>query len=216
LHDDRVLPAMRRAFESRENKSERQHLALSLIRLGEKDEKYLDLLMAYAQTAIDSDAPEVLTHDEKGDAVRGVINPDFVAWAERGGLSVDKAAGQSLYEYPEDVMLLGNARDPRAASLLKRGLQSRNDVVVSMAAQGLALLNDVSALPLILQAGQARGKSMRFSLASMLAIYDSAEALRWIDQFLMDPELRKTYQQGREIRLKNRENRSVPFRPKDR
>ena len=202
LKDPRALPALRQAFEEHDAKSERQYIAIALIHLGESDKKYFDFLARYAEAAVDSDAPPVLAQDEKGDPIRGKLNPEFEAWARKSGVDVKVAAGVQLYTLPEDVMLLGNARDPRAIPLLRRGLRSRNDGVTSMAAHGLALLNDVGSVPMIIRECGVRRPVVTSMLIGDLAVYTDPESLRIIDQTLTDPELRKMYAELRESAVK--------------
>jgi hypothetical protein len=53
-------------------------------------------------------------------------------------------------------------------------------------------------------------------LASTLALYKNPEALRLIDQFLVDPELRRTYEEGRATLLKQKINPGESIKPKHR
>jgi hypothetical protein len=198
VHDARVLPALRQAFEEHEVKQARQHIAISLIRLGVRDEEYYQLLAGYARAAVESDAPDVLVHDQNGDAIKGALSPEFRIWAVRSGLNVKEATGLSVYTYPEDVLLLSTAKDPRAADLFKKGLQSRNGGVVAFSAQGLALLNDASAVSLIYQASQANGRVLGRMLISSLAMYTDPVALRLIDQLVLNDEARKFYKKAHE------------------
>ena len=196
--DPRVLPALRQAFEEHPVKSELQYIAVSLIHLGDHDERYFQFLSKYAEAAIGSDAPPVLAQDEKGDSIRGKLNPEFEAWARKRGIDWKVAAGEQMYTMPEDVKLLGEARDSRALPLLRRGLQSKNDVVALMATQELALLNDAASVPTIIRECVSSRPSRRRLMLSILAIFTDPEALRIIDQSLTDPELRKTYLKLRE------------------
>jgi hypothetical protein len=204
LPDKRVLPALRQAFDEHAAKNERQYIAIALVHLGDNDDKYFNFLAQYAQAAVESSAPPLLARDEKGNSIRGEMNPDFEAWAKQSGLPAKEAAAQQFYTYPEDVMFLGKARDPRGLPILKRGLQSRNEVIVLMAAEALVLADDVTAVPLIIQEGRVRGTGMASMLASTLALYKNPEALRLIDQSLVDPELRRTYEEHRATLLKQK------------
>ena len=214
--DERALPALQQAFDDHAAKKERQYLAISLIRLGDKDEKYFAFLAGYARIAIESNAPPVLASDEKGNAIRGVINPDFEIWAEKLGMPVKEAAAVQMYTYPEDVMLLGKAMDARAVPLFTKGLQSQNDVIVLKAAEALALLNDVPAVSLIIRQSRQRGRGVGSLLASTLASYTNPDALREIDQTLVDPEFRRRYQQDRAAILRDKTNQSDSVKPKER
>lgn len=214
--DKRVLPALRQAFEEHAAKNEGSTLQSPWCAWGRTMINTSINLAQYAQVAVESSAPPVLAQDEKGNSIRGKMNPDFEAWANQSGLPVKEAAAQQFYTYPEDIMFLGKAQDPRAFPLLKRALQSRNEGIVVMAAEGLALANDMSAVSLIIQEAHLRRTILGTTLASMLAIYTNPEALRLIDQFLVDPELRKTYEEGRAMLLKQKTNSGEPIKPKDR
>jgi hypothetical protein len=89
--DERVLPSLKDAFEARENKEERQYIASSIVRLGEKDEKYYRYLESFAKEAIDSDLPDPYVYGAEGDAVRRKLSPELKIWAEKHGVSLEEA-----------------------------------------------------------------------------------------------------------------------------
>jgi hypothetical protein len=149
----RVTAALRAAFETQEEKRSRQDLAIALIRLGDKDDKYYRYLEAFAKEAVDSDAPDMFVYGADGVVLKPVQwSPEFYAWSAQHGMTIEAAVKQSFQTFPSDIGLFAEAaKDPRGTELLRRGLESHNPLVVSTCALILVGINDTASIPLVLQ-----------------------------------------------------------------
>src|SRR5271165_6534457 len=117
--DPRTIPALRAAFERRNDKKERQLIAASLLSLGDKSEKYFDYLAKFASEAVDDRTPFFIK-------TRGEFTADFLNWCAQNGQDPKAIATLQTRDYPEDVAILAGVRDPRAIELFRRGLDSPN------------------------------------------------------------------------------------------
>lgn len=202
--DQRVLPSLKDAFESRHSKEDRQYIAKSIVRLGEKDEKYYLYLESFAKEAIESDLPDPYVYAADGAEVRGKLNPQLNDWAANHGISVAEAHYKATNTYPTDVLLFGGMRNSRSLALLRRGLKSANPMVAASCANALASMNDLDSIPLILRLIEAtRNKPMAMLLSGYLLLYDvDVSTEQWISSFLVDSKLRDMYRRDLEIKHK--------------
>lgn len=120
--DPRTLPALRKAFADRSDKQEKQRIALTLLRLGDKSEVYFDFLAGYAKTAVDDKAPMFLKYTSQGQPVRGEFDLGFLDWCKANSRDPREEASLQFQVYPEDMMILAEAEDPRARRSFARGL----------------------------------------------------------------------------------------------
>ncbi len=60
---DRILPALRAAFDGRGDKREKQEIAATLLRLGERSDKYFEFLAVYARASVEDRAPLFQRYD---------------------------------------------------------------------------------------------------------------------------------------------------------
>jgi hypothetical protein len=192
----RVMAALRTAFETHEEKRTRQDVAIALIRLGDKDDKYFRYLEAFAKEAVDSDAPDMFVYGVDGVPLKPVQwSPEFYAWSAQHGMSIDFAVGQAYRTFPSDLgLFVVAAKDPRGTNLLRRGLQSHNPLVVSTCALILAGINDTASIPLVLQ---LINTEKRYPTAELLvtciALFNGDEVERWILGSLASPKLKEYY-----------------------
>jgi hypothetical protein len=201
--DDRVLPSLKDAFEARQSKEDRQYIAKSIVRLGEKDEKYYRYLESFAKEAIESDIPDPYVYGADGAEVRGKLSPQFNVWAEKRGISVAEAHYRATNTYPTDVMRFGGTRDHRNLSLLRQGLKSLNLMVVAASADALALMNDVDSIPVILRMIETTNKPIAMLLIGSLSLYDGGvDREQQIRGLLLDPKLREMYRWSMETKHK--------------
>jgi hypothetical protein len=201
----RVTAALRAAFETQGEKRSRQDLAIALIRLGDKDDKYYRYLEAFAKEAVDSDAPDVFVYGADGVPLKPVQwSPEFYAWSAEHGMTIDSAVGQALGTFPSDLMLFAEAaKDPRGADLLRRGLRSHNPLVVSTCALILAGINDTASIPLVLQLiNSEKHYPTAELLVTCIAIFNGDEAERRVLGSLASPKLKEYYLHQREARHK--------------
>jgi hypothetical protein len=191
----RVIAALRAAFETHEEKRSRQDLAIALIRLGDKDDKYYHYLEAFAKEAVDSDAPDMFVYGPDGVALKQ-WSPEFYAWSAQHGLTIEVAAGQAYRTFPSDLMLFGGAAkdDPRGTALIRRGLQSHNPLVVYMCASFLAAVNDTASIPVVLQLINTEKHYPNAELLVVsIATFNGDEVERRILGSLANPKLKEYY-----------------------
>jgi hypothetical protein len=124
-------------------------VASLLVRMGDKKETYWNYLVELAQKAVQSDAPDPfnLAAGKQDDP----ISPDFKLWASTHNIPLEKALTM-IGELAQDLAPLARTGDPRGVPLLRKALGSPVLLVSSVAAAGLAQANDVSSVPLIVDA----------------------------------------------------------------
>jgi hypothetical protein len=192
--DPALLPALRQAFEESEGKREKQYIAGTLIKLGDKDARYFEYLAGFARRAVESSAPTIFTTGPDGMVVKGVVNPEFDRWCREHGLDVQRELANQLRTYPEDLMLLATARDARGRDLLRLGLASQNPLIVVQAAQGLGVLDDRAYIPEIVSAASRFPvNTIGVSITAVLSAYQDEAVQREILAALPDPRLREMY-----------------------
>jgi HEAT repeat protein len=129
-------------------------------------------------------------YDGSGNAISGVMNPDFIRWCREKNLDSNEEGIRQLYGYPSDVRILERTRDPRAIPLLKKCLGATNPGVVARCAEGLALLQQSDSIPSIVQACERFPKGAVLVVAESLAGFIAPEARRAFERFIPDPNLR--------------------------
>jgi hypothetical protein len=191
----RVIAALRAAFESNEEKRSRQDLAITLIRLGDQDDKYFHYLEGFAKEAVGSDAPDMFVYGADGVPLKPVQwSPEFYAWSARHGMSIDFAVKQAYQTFPSDLMLFSEAaRDPRALALVRRGLHSNNPMVVGTCASILVGMDDVASIPMMLQLINTSPTTWSEVLIERIALFKGDDVERGILGSLASPKLKAYY-----------------------
>jgi HEAT repeat protein len=192
----RVMAALRAAFDTHEQKRTRQDLAIVLMRLGDKDDKYFRYLEAFAKEAVDSDAPDMFVYGADGVPLKPAQwSPEFYAWSARHGMPIDSAVKQAYQTFPSDLGLFSvAATDPRGTELLRRGLQSHNPLVVFTCASILASINDTASIPVVLQLiNTEKNKPTAELLVASIATFNGDEIERRILGSLASPKLKEYY-----------------------
>ena len=110
-----------------------------------------------------------------------VQSPELQAWADAHNVSVNTAGIYSRYDIPGKVLELAMAGDPRSIPLLRRALDSRNYLIVSWAAKGLAQIQDKQSIPLIIAAVQKTPVAYKSLIAESLVYFDDAQAQSAVD-----------------------------------
>jgi len=187
--DSRTVPALKRAFEARTDKEEKQWISLTLIRLGEKSDEYFQYLAGFARTAVEDKTPIFIKYDPAGRSIRGEFAPEFLDWCHQNGRDPRSVASLQWSEYAEDVHILAQAEDPRSIETFRAGLLSSNALVVGMAVQGLGRLNDSASLSQIAQAAE-RLPEGKFVVAAELPWFSRGEADQLMQQIEPDRNLR--------------------------
>ena len=188
-----AIPVLEEQFRRVQDPRLKDKIAAALVRLGDKDDIYWDFLVKEARVALESDAPNFVSFDDRGKAVGGP-SPEFEMWIKRHGGSADDsaAAEDSIYFLPGRVILLGWSRDPRAVLYLRQGLSSPNYMIEIAAAKGLAEIGDENSIPLIINACQKAPKEVAEAMAESLVYFDDDAAQSAVDRFI-DKESAKIY-----------------------
>jgi hypothetical protein len=177
--DPRIIPALASAFDNRKSKRDRQKIAGTLLRLGERSEKYFDFLAHYAQSAVDDRAPSFAKYDSNGRPIKGQFSAEFENWCAQNGKDRRSVAALQVSEYPEDILALGEAEDSRSIPILRQGLDSPYPMVVALSVQGLGRLRDIAAIPLIASVAERfPEKSRAIAIELPWYAWPEAEALR--------------------------------------
>jgi len=179
--DKRAIPALEKAFQKATDRIDKEGIAGSLVRLGDKNEIYCNFLAQYARAAVENDMPFPYEFDADGEIIGNPKDvpekyaPDFLAWCKKHGEQTGSTAQQALYGLPVDLLALAATGDSRGSEILFRGLESRNYYVATFAARGLARLQDRRAIKPIIQACE-RAPGMAEVIAEALVFFDDPEA----------------------------------------
>src|SRR5207248_1278425 len=104
--DPRIIPGLKFAFAHREAKNQKQAIAATLLRLGEKSDRYFDFLAVYAREAVEDRTPSFFRYDENGRAVRGEFSAEFANWCALNGKDPKSIAAIQVSVYLPDVLAL--------------------------------------------------------------------------------------------------------------
>lgn len=144
-------------------------VASVLVRMGDKREAYWNYLVALAERAVQSDAPDPfnITAGKQDDG----ISPDFKTWASTHAIPLEKALTMA-YELAQDLAPLAKTGDSRGVPLLRKALGSPILLVSNVAAAGLAQANDLASVPLIVDACKRLPPERAHFLADSLLFFD--------------------------------------------
>jgi hypothetical protein len=188
--EPRVILALADAFQKRQVKQERQWIALTALRLGDTSQRYLDLLMLYAKDAIEDRTPLFFAYGPTGEIVRGKTSPEFEQWCRDNHQDAKAIAATQFLVQPSDVRMLAKAEDSRAVSLLRRGLDSPNPLIIYYSAEGLAWLNDEPAINMVVRSCERLPNGTARFVATSLAEYLTPTADLAMERFVQDPNVR--------------------------
>ena len=186
LEDRSVITGLERAFGRADRELTRQFLAAALVRLGASHPAYFEYLASGAAVAATSDLPFPVALGSQFDTVLR-FKPEFLSWVRKHGANLQFALWQAVYDLPAVVEALGEAADPRSRSILLRGLNSPNVLVVFEASLGLARLQDDACVPKIIAAAKRMEHEERNLIAKTLLYFTSAKAQRAAERFIKDP-----------------------------
>jgi hypothetical protein len=187
--DPAALEELKLRFESEPEKTDRQRIAVVLVRREQEDQRYFDFLAGYAREAVESGMPYPLELDEQGKVVPGLYSAEFLTWAATKKTAPESAARVGIYGYPLDVFLLALTGDSRAAEIFFKGLDAKNPLIVYRAAWGLAKLRINSAVPLIVNAAKRASGEGQTHIARALALFDDPKAQAEAERLIEDKEL---------------------------
>jgi hypothetical protein len=168
-----------------------QAIAISLIKLGVKDQIYFDELASYARRAIADDPPDPYSvyHVEGNERPEQTI--EFNRWCANHGYRLDNCVGMWTTSYVMQLGWLGAAHDQRSIPIFRGGLNGSGSAIVEQCVGGLADLNDKGSIPLIARA------CARFSKDAVVGIVISAmgynePGVLALFAFVQDPSLRES------------------------
>ena len=161
-------------------------VASVLVRMGDKNEAYWNHLVALAERAIKSEAPNPfnLMAGKQDDP----ISPDFKIWANTHNIPLEKALTMTD-ELTQDLAPLARTGDPRGVPLLRKALGSPIVSVSGLAAAGLAQANDVSSAPLIVDACKRLPPEWAHLLADSLLFFDDPLAQRTFHSYFPEADV---------------------------
>ena len=177
-----TLAILREAFAARAEKTQKQRIAMTLIRLGDKSPEYYDYLASYAGAAIADPAPYFAAIDASGKPIPGKLNPAFENWCAENGKE-PRAEVEKQYNYLDDVNLFAQSQDRRAIGLLRKGLDAHNPGIVTFAVEGLGRLQDLDSLPLI-ETAAARFSSTPLVVAMGLPWFQAPQANALLERLI--------------------------------
>ena len=183
--NEKAIPILEHLFANSEDVDTKAWIASELVKLGDKDNIYCDLLVKQAREVIESDIPSPITFDADGKAVPGQLSPEFTAWAKAHNLSPEKQAiAAQDAVLPIKIGLLAKTGDARAIPLLRRGLLSPNYFIENAAAMGLVMLKDRDSIPLIVEACKRAPSEAASAIAMSLLQFHDPEAQRAAEPYL--------------------------------
>jgi hypothetical protein len=197
--DPRVIPLLRELFTQAKMSGATQSLgvfsipiaseiAFTLIRLGVADDMYFNEVAEYARTTITLDQPAPFLTDAKGkeDPVRR--NPSFENWCSLRGLEWDQCMLR-MTAGARAVDELSAIRDKRSTNILRQALGASNHVIVLVAVDGLARLNDIESIPAIAGACARFPPDLAQRIAMSATEFADSQVQSLFERFIKDPEL---------------------------
>jgi HEAT repeat protein len=188
--DPRTMPALKVAFDQNKTAEEKQWIAATLIRLGDRSEVYFGYLADLAKDAIEDRTPFFFKYDNSGNTVEGQFDPGFLNWCAQNQKNPREVARDQFSVSLRNVRMLAYAQDPRSIELLRQGLESLNPLVVIYSVEGLGRLHDMAALPLIEKALERVKPGDRTAIAQQLCWFRTPDAERLFERFVPDSRLR--------------------------
>ena len=193
-----AIPALEEQFVLAADEIDKAQIAQVLVQLKAPRDTYWNYLVKLITPILDSHAPDPFASDVEGKELPGV-SPAFEAWVDANRLDPPTALQNATIIYPGYVTLLGETEDPRAVSLLRRALASPNYLIAAQASEGLALLKDEGAIPLIADAARKAPASAARSIAEPLVYFANPDAQAALDRFVPAEQaqrLRERVRQG--------------------
>ncbi|MGH7885566.1 MAG: HEAT repeat domain-containing protein [Thermodesulfobacteriota bacterium] len=172
--DETKLPNLMKAFEVEQNEMKKSLYASLIIRIGSNDSKYWNYIYSKSLEVLENKIPEPFIQTEDGLKKTDKYSPEFIKWCEDVGANPKIAAGKYYYTNPSIIKFLGLTNDTRAFELLKRGINSENNLIVRGAVDGLGILGDKRGIELIVEVCERseNKKSIPFIIEALVFIDD--------------------------------------------
>ena len=177
-----AIPALEEQFKRATNVDMKLSIASGLVKLKDPDNMYWNYLLEQVTLAVDSDIPDSAYSESQGKMT--IPSPELQAWADAHNVSVNTAGIYTRYDFPDKVIQLGMTGDPRGIPLLRRALDSRNYLIVTFAAKGLAEIQDKQSIPLIIAAVQRAPTAYNSLIAESLVYFDDTQAQSAVDSYM--------------------------------
>jgi hypothetical protein len=177
-----AIPALEEQFKRATDVDTKVSIASGLVKLKDRDDTYWNFLLEQATLAVDSNVPDSNFSESQGKLMDPA--PELQVWADAHHVSVSTAFQYARYDIPGKVLQLATAGDPRGIPLLRRALRSRNYLIVTWAAKGLAQIQDKQSIPLIIAAAQRAPTGYPSLIAESLLYFDDAQAQSAVDTYM--------------------------------
>ncbi len=189
--DPAAFAQLRALFQVVTDKRLRRDLGiLMFVTLGQKDDLYFNAMAKYAQDSLASEAPPLFPIDAEGNENRSGPTLAFENWCDAHQLKPEECRATAA-EQGMDIVYLVMLKDRRAIPIFRRGLESDEVAIAKTSAEGLALLNDIDSIPLIVAAARRFPPKLQPLIAETLAQFDDPRAWQPIDEFIKDPKYRQ-------------------------
>jgi HEAT repeat protein len=179
-----AIPILKEQFTLKRDPDTKAAIASALVKMEDKDPIYWQFLVDEATPGVLSDAPFPSDFDERGKLEPGQYSSAFLIWVKNHHVSADSVARAELEEFPSRLILLAATGDPRGITLLRRGLRSPNYLIESIAAKGLAKLQDADSVPLILNACRRAPTDAVFAISMSLLFFHDSKARQAAEPYL--------------------------------
>jgi hypothetical protein len=179
-----AIPSLEAQFARVTDIKTKTKIAAGLVRLGDKDNTYWNYVEEQAALAVNSDIPDAVFSESQGKWMGRALSPELQAWADAHHVDANTAGIDSRYDYPGKVLLLAETGDPRGIPLLRRALQARDYMIVTIAAKGLAQIQDKDSIALIIGACQRAPTGSNSAIAMSLIWFDDPRAQAAVDTYV--------------------------------
>jgi HEAT repeat protein len=184
-----AIPVLHQQFVRTEEGFLKEAIASALVRLGDKDRTYWDFLETHAREVIQTDAPFPVPFDTQGNTVKKQLSQEFLEWAKNNQVDPQAAATAQMQTVPAQISFLAATGDQRGLELLRRAMASRNYFVQAIAARGLAKLQDVDSVPLIITACKRAPAEAAALIARSLVFFNTSQAQSAAETFIKNREV---------------------------
>ena len=184
-----AIPVLHQQFVRTEEGFLKEAIASVLVRLGDKDRTYWDFLETHAREVIQTDAPFPVPFDTQGNTVKKQLSQEFLEWAKTNQVDPQAAATAQMQTVPAQISFLAATGDQRGLELLRRAMASRNYFVQAIAARGLAKLQDVDSVPLIITACKRAPAEAAALIARSLVFFNTSQAQSAAETFIKNREV---------------------------
>jgi HEAT repeat protein len=181
LGSQRAVPILQGIFSGSQDVDTKERAAFFLYRFGDSNGVYWNYLLDQARLVVEDNAPFRYSYDSQGKMAGE--SPEFAAWAKLHSTTPQAAYEETLKGIVRLNTLI-KTEDTRAIPLLRRGLQSPNQMVEGASAKGLAQLQDKDSIPLIIEACQRAPGDGASLIADSLVYFDDPSAQAAADSFL--------------------------------